>query len=325
MPDAGAAIIVLEDRQAATRVEISPARGFNAFRWLVPGRGGQRDLFWAEPGFPDVGLPTRSGNPVLFPFPNRIRDGRFSWESRSFVLPINDPQEKNALHGFACYQPWSEVEVRSQASADGAGATGRFRSAVEAREARAFWPGDYTLTVTYRLRGLTLEVLAEVVNEGEGDLPFGFGLHPYWRMPAADTVVYPDPAWTGALPDRWELDGNLPTGRRLPMGGKFARLVGPVHPPLSNEVYDDEFRVIGGMGSWRLHSVQEGWTVRTTASKDFGDFVLFTPPHRQAACLEPYTCITDAINLQPRGVDAGLLVLPAGGRWSGWVRWDFLE
>ena len=26
---------------------------------------------------------------------------------------------------------------------------------------------------------------------------------------------------------------------------------------------------------------------------------------RAAVCLEPYTCVTDAINLQPRGVDAG--------------------
>jgi aldose 1-epimerase len=35
--------------------------------------------------------------------------------------------------------------------------------------------------------------------------------------------------------------------------------------------------------------------------------------------VEPYTCITDAINLQQRGVEAGLLVLPPGGRWTGVV------
>ena len=44
-----------------------------------------------------------------------------------------------------------------------------------------------------------------------------------------------------------------------------------------------------------------------------------TPPHRQAVCLEPYTCPTDAINLQQRGVDAGLLVLQPGEKWSGVV------
>jgi aldose 1-epimerase len=35
--------------------------------------------------------------------------------------------------------------------------------------------------------------------------------------------------------------------------------------------------------------------------------------------LEPYTCATDAINLQQRGVDAGLLVLGPGGKWQGVV------
>jgi aldose 1-epimerase len=47
--------------------------------------------------------------------------------------------------------------------------------------------------------------------------------------------------------------------------------------------------------------------------------VAFTPPHRQGLCLEPYTCTTDAVNLQQRGVDAGWLVLPPGATWSGVV------
>ena len=49
------------------------------------------------------------------------------------------------------------------------------------------------------------------------------------------------------------------------------------------------------------------------------ELVVFTPPHRQAFCIEPYTCITDAINLQQRGTDAGLQVLPPGGQWTGIV------
>ena len=57
-------------------------------------------------------------------------------------------------------------------------------------------------------------------------------------------------------------------------------------------------------------------TLRLRASPAFREVVVFTPPHRQAFCIEPYTCTTDAINLQARGVDAGLLTLPPGGRWT---------
>ena len=49
------------------------------------------------------------------------------------------------------------------------------------------------------------------------------------------------------------------------------------------------------------------------------ELVVFTPKHRQAVCLEPYTCTTDAINLQQHGVDAGWLVLPPGQRWTAVV------
>ena len=37
----------------------------------------------------------------------------------------------------------------------------------------------------------------------------------------------------------------------------------------------------------------------------FREIVVYTPPGRNAVCLEPYTCVTDAINLQQRGIDAG--------------------
>jgi aldose 1-epimerase len=41
-------------------------------------------------------------------------------------------------------------------------------------------------------------------------------------------------------------------------------------------------------------------------------------------CLEPYTCTTDAINLEQRGVDTGWRVLDPGREWSGVVelRWE---
>ena len=51
----------------------------------------------------------------------------------------------------------------------------------------------------------------------------------------------------------------------------------------------------------------------------FRELVVFTPPHRQAVCIEPYTSTGDAINLHERGIDAGLLVLEPGATWNGVV------
>jgi aldose 1-epimerase len=47
--------------------------------------------------------------------------------------------------------------------------------------------------------------------------------------------------------------------------------------------------------------------------------VVYTPAHRQAFCIEPYTCVTDAVNLQARGIETGWRVLAPGDRWTGVV------
>jgi aldose 1-epimerase len=52
--------------------------------------------------------------------------------------------------------------------------------------------------------------------------------------------------------------------------------------------------------------------------------VLFTPAHRKAVAIEPYSCSADASNLAARGVDSGWRVLAAGAAREAVVeyRWD---
>ena len=123
----------------------------------------------------------------------------------------------------------------------------------------------------------------------------------------------------GAGREKWALAESLPTGERRPVDPaddlnaprRFADLqlddvlTGVPSDPDNAEGLCDRGVVRSG-----------GAALSLRASPAFREVVVFTPPHRQAFCVEPYTCTTDAINLQARGVDAGLLVLPPGGRWS---------
>src|SRR5205085_5666266 len=60
----------------------------------------------------------------------------------------------------------------------------------------------------------------------------------------------------------------------------------------------------------RLVDRAAGAEVRLGFDRSFRELVLFTPPGEPGVIsLEPYTQTTDAINLQARGVDAGLRVL----------------
>jgi aldose 1-epimerase len=284
-------------------------------------------LLYAEPQLSGRSKPTRSGIPILFPFPNRIRAGRFRWHGKDYQLPLNDSSGANAIHGFACRKPWRMVD--QGADADAAWVTGEFWGSKDAPEARDLWPADYRLRLTCRLADDRLRVEAVVENPDRVDLPFGLGYHPYVRVPLVPGARAEDCWVEAAVAAAWELDDGLPTGRELPpdTANDLSR------PRRFGELnLDHLFRATAcdpEPGPDRLcprggvRQEPAGVTVRLAASVAFRELVAFTPPHRQAACLEPYTCITNAINLAAQGVDAGLLALPPGKTWAGVVelRW----
>src|SRR5262249_2980015 len=83
-------IYVLEEIGGRCRAEIWPALGFNCYRWQAAKDNKAIDLLYADPQLFNNGKPTRSGIPILFPFPNRIRGGRFVWKGKEYQLPLND-------------------------------------------------------------------------------------------------------------------------------------------------------------------------------------------------------------------------------------------
>ena len=46
--------------------------------------------------------------------------------------------------------------------------------------------------------------------------------------------------------------------------------------------------------------------------RSFRELVVYTPPHRKAICIEPYSCVPGAVGLDAPGVDFGLRVLQPG-------------
>ncbi len=303
-------IHVLEDG-AGGRAEVWPALGFNCFRWQASRGGELLDLLYADPALFANGRPTRSGIPTLFPFPNRIRGGRFAWDGKDYQLPLNDPVQKNAIHGFACRRPWRVLD--SGASATSAWVTGAFRCSLDDPASRPFWPADHELRLTYRLGDGTLRIEAEAHNPDAVPLPFGLGYHPYFRLPFAGDGKTDDCTVCVPASEYWELVENLPNGERRPVEDgrdlNRARRYGDL--ALDDVLTGLPARAPRPDGLIERASLQggPGGPLRVFCSPEFRELVVFTPPHRQAFCVEPYTCTTDAINLQARGVDAGWRVL----------------
>lgn len=309
-----------------TLAEFWPAFGFNCLRWCVKTESGSHELLYHTPEWETNPVPTRSGIPILFPFPNRIRDGVYRDRGKEYRLPLNDSTKKNAIHGFSPRHSWRVFGY--QVEADNAWIHADFQPSKDAPETTSLWPEDYVLTIIYRLSDNALQLESRVRNLGTQALPFGLGFHPYLRFPCADADIS---RYRLHAPARsiWESVDNLPTGQLQAVPDSLnwnrPRTVGSAQ---LDTLYGDlgciTQRQDGLLLRAQLGHDEYPGAVQLWTTIDFRESVLFTPPHRQAICIEPYTCATDAVNLQERGIDAGWKTLAPGETWSGTIefRWD---
>ena len=321
-PAAGTVYALGDD---ATRIEVWPHVGFNCLRWQVRDAAGTwGDLLYVAPDFEANPVPTRSGHPVLFPFPNRLKFGRFDFAGRTWQLPLTESTKTHAIHGFSPRVPWRVVWVTY--GPEYASFTCELK--LSADVPGGVWPADFEFQVTYTLRPNRLTVDALVTNTDAKPLPFGLGYHPYFRLPTAPGATCDEFVLQVHAGTLWPALDSLATGDNVPVpadcdyrgprrvgAAKLDHLFGSL-PPTAGA---DGLREVAALG----HVAAPG-VVTVRADPGFREVLAFTPAHRQAVAIEPYTCATDAANLAARGIDSGWRVLAPGGAWEGRVEyvWD---
>ena len=80
--------LLLKDSSTGSTARIAAHLGFNCYEFRAAVAGRVVDVIDAAADFPKGGQrPSGHGIPILFPFPNRIRAGRYRWNGREYVLP----------------------------------------------------------------------------------------------------------------------------------------------------------------------------------------------------------------------------------------------
>ena len=305
-------LVVLQDAATGSKATVFPELGFNCFQFSTKVGGKTIEVLDADPGF-ELGdkRPTRSGIPLLFPFPNRITVGKYEWEGKQYSIPLG--QKPHAIHGFCLDRAWRVTKTEATR------VEAEFQLSHDAADCVAYWPADFILTVSYELRGTALHSEITIHNPDSKPLPWGFGTHTYFSVPlvpggrSADCVVH--------LPagEQWELNDSLPTGKRIPVPENLDFRHGRA---LEGRTFDDVLTGVtseNGVLTTRVVDPQAGVQVRQTCDSIFRELVVFTPPHGRAVCMEPYTCVTNAINLEKQGIDTGWRVLPPGETVKTWI------
>lgn len=315
-------IVTLRDSATGSSARVLVGFGFNCFEFKAVVDGSEVDVLWAEEGF-ETGTkkPSGSGIPILFPFPGRIAGTTLRYRGRDCQLEVGD-NLGNAIHGFVHKRPWRVIEQSGQH------VTGQFHAAIDLPGANEAWPGDFRITLTYRLEGNTLSIDAVLENPGETPLPMGFGVHPYFRVPLGSARTRQEDARAAAercvvqapVSAYWELVDMIATGRKFPASARGTLADGM---PFGDTRFDDVFSGLAADGEWHRASIADptsGRRLRVEFDRAFRECVVYNPPHREAICIEPYTCVPGAIELAERGIDAGLRVLKAGEKLTARVR-----
>ena len=244
---------------------------------------------------------------VLVPWPNRVVDGKYSFNGQSHQLALTEPHRTHAIHGLLGWVDWTLVD-QSTASV-------RLAASVVPQKG---YPFRLEVEVLYTLDddGLTTTITA--ANPGPSAAPYGASAHPY--LVAGEGLV---DDWTLQVPASSVLqvteDRLIPTELTDVASSHFdfrePRLIGDtfVDHAYTDITYD------GGAATVAVHAADGRGTAIT-----FGEDCPWVQIHtadkpnpavsRLGLAAEPMTCPPDAFN---SGTD--LIVLEPGATHSvGW-------
>lgn len=255
------------------------------------------------PPFGEDQTPPAGAGIVLVPWPNRIRDGRWSHDGVDHQLVISEPEKNNAIHGLLRYTEYRPIA--------------RERDSVTLSATvypQLGYPYLLGTAVHYELVSDGLKVTHYVENLGAEAAPVAIGTHPYLKIggvPTADLELRLDAA------SHIEVDERLlPTGE-VPVDGtewdfREGRRVGDVS-------LDDAFGEIASEDGQVLHTLTapDGRSVSIWADSEFEYVQVYTTttfPGEDgdvAIAIEPMTAPAEAFNS-----GRGLRWLDPGEEWQ---------
>lgn len=229
---------------------------------------------------------------LLVPWPNRVRDGAFSFEGRSLQLPLSEPDRHNASHGLVRWASWHRhLEDRA---APGSVTLG-YRSM-----AQTGYPWTLDLTARYAIGQDGLTVTLTATNLADSPAPFACGAHPYLTTGSehvdADRLTLP-----GSFRLLTDDERKLPTGRQDVSGTSYDfRDERPIGDVVLDHAYTDLTRDSDGLSRVTLRS-PAGPGVELWADPRFRWLQAYTaddqgPRARTALAVEPTTAPPDAFN-----------------------------
>lgn len=223
----------------------------------------------------------------LIPWPNRIRDGAYTFGGTRYQVPLTEPDKHNAIHGFLRWRNWACRRHDTERVVMGT-----------VLNPMMGYPFAVDVTVDYRLDDRGLTVCTQATNVGDDTCPYGAGQHPY--LCVGTDLVDPCSLQLDAALYLPTDDRGLPTGDLDVDGSAFdfrgGRTIGDQEV---DHTFTDLARDDDGL-AWVRLTAPDGRRVAVWVDESYPFVELYTshtqpPPHyRTGLGVEPMTCAPNA-------------------------------
>jgi len=256
-------------------------------------------------GFAEDEISPASAGQVLAPWPNRIRDGQYTFEGTAYQLAVTEPARNTALHGLVNWSRWHLVDR-----------TGDTVTVGYDLPAQVGYPWPLRLRSRWSVGADGLRCDQEVTNVGDANAPWGYSVHPYLQLTGVpvDDILLHVPGRSRVLADA----RLLPIGAVKVAGTEYdftePRRIGAA--VLDTTFGDVDFGPDGG-SAVTISAPDGSAKVEVWGDEKFKWWQVFTGDtlhgerFRRSVAIEPMTCPPDAYR---SGRD--LIVLAPGQSWS---------
>ena len=257
-------------------------------------------------GYP-AGQPSTSGRgQVLIPWPNRLEDGSYEFDGQRHQLELNEPENRNAIHGLVRWEPWTvdEREPHRVLIEHVLSPQPGYPFTLRARASNTRWRRAASASARRPLTSVSRPVRT------------GVGFHPYLTVgtETVDSVILHVPAGTvmGADERGLPLDSAPVEGTEY----DFSR-PRPIGSTRLDHSFTDLVREEDGLARVALGGLHPGSGLDLWVDEAYGYLQLFTGDplpdvNRRSLAVEPMTCPANAFR-----TGEGLIRLQPGATFTG--------
>ncbi|MFH6772881.1 aldose 1-epimerase [Gaetbulibacter aestuarii] len=211
---------------------------------------------------------------LLFPFANRIRDGLYKFQGKTYQFPINESGNNNALHGLVFNKTFTVSNITESENSVIA-----VLEYTESNPPESF-PFQYKIELKYTLTTTELSLKVSIKNLSDKTFPFTLGWHPYFITENLNaSSLHFKSSKKMVFNERMITKGTKPVDQ----DGHFS---------LKEKQLDD---------CWELDATEvlfktPGYTLLINSSEANSYLQAYTPPRKNTIAIEPTTGVSDSFN-----------------------------